>query len=315
MTVIPDLKTLYEIDDSLWLEETIELLKAKKFDALDLDNLIDTLQENADAAGLSPDEKTKLKQFLTDKDTINEYNELINKLQYRIYIDPKQTADEFGDKPEGIILAAGANISAQKGSVTTQINNELTRIGFNRLDVKSMMIDSANGRIHEIEEKIAGLHGKHFRSMLVFYNYIKAKTLPAASDLKSAAIATFFNKFYEDSKLANENLEPFSSIRDKTVENFSFGVDLIFWTLFRITKYYFSGMHANFIKKMTAEIGPQNAEIRKLTLNIGLKEGKLKHICDLVAKTGGIPVERIIPDRAAYYITDDASMNVGIYTI
>ena len=48
-----------------------------------------------------------------------------------------------------------------------------------------------------------------------------------------------------------------------------------------------------------------------MTLNIGLKEGKLKHICDLVAKTGGIPVERIIPDRAAYYITDDASMNVG----
>ena len=43
MTVIPDLKTLYEIDDSLWLEETIELLKARKFDALDLDNLIGEL--------------------------------------------------------------------------------------------------------------------------------------------------------------------------------------------------------------------------------------------------------------------------------
>ncbi len=39
MTVIPDLKTLYEIDDSLWLEETIKLLKAKKFQALDLENL------------------------------------------------------------------------------------------------------------------------------------------------------------------------------------------------------------------------------------------------------------------------------------
>jgi hypothetical protein len=45
MTVIPDLKTLYEIDDSLWLEETIELLKAKKFDALDLDNLIEELED------------------------------------------------------------------------------------------------------------------------------------------------------------------------------------------------------------------------------------------------------------------------------
>jgi hypothetical protein len=45
MTVIPDLKTLYEIDDSLWLEATIELLKAKRFDALDLDNLIEELED------------------------------------------------------------------------------------------------------------------------------------------------------------------------------------------------------------------------------------------------------------------------------
>jgi hypothetical protein len=45
MTVIPDLKTLYEIDDSLWLEEIIELLKAKRFDALDLDNLIEELED------------------------------------------------------------------------------------------------------------------------------------------------------------------------------------------------------------------------------------------------------------------------------
>ncbi|MFM8308757.1 MAG: DUF29 family protein, partial [Microcystis aeruginosa] len=45
MTVIPDLKTLYEIDDSLWLEETIELLKAKHFEALDLDNLIEELED------------------------------------------------------------------------------------------------------------------------------------------------------------------------------------------------------------------------------------------------------------------------------
>ena len=45
MTVITDLKILYEIDDSLWLEETIELLKAKRFEALDLDNLIEELED------------------------------------------------------------------------------------------------------------------------------------------------------------------------------------------------------------------------------------------------------------------------------
>ena len=31
MTVIPDLKTLYEIDDYLWLAETLELLKLKGY--------------------------------------------------------------------------------------------------------------------------------------------------------------------------------------------------------------------------------------------------------------------------------------------
>ena len=48
MNVIPDLKTLYEIDDSLWLEETIEMLKAKNFDALDLENLIEELEDLGD---------------------------------------------------------------------------------------------------------------------------------------------------------------------------------------------------------------------------------------------------------------------------
>ena len=38
------LKKLYEIDDYLWLEETIKLLKTKDLDNLDLDNLIEELE-------------------------------------------------------------------------------------------------------------------------------------------------------------------------------------------------------------------------------------------------------------------------------
>ncbi|MEG3438575.1 DUF29 domain-containing protein [Pannus brasiliensis CCIBt3594] len=45
MSVLPDLKSLYEVDDSLWLEETIALLKEKNFDALDLENLIEELED------------------------------------------------------------------------------------------------------------------------------------------------------------------------------------------------------------------------------------------------------------------------------
>ena len=40
-----NLKELYEIDDYLWLEETIKLLKEKKFQELDLENLIEELED------------------------------------------------------------------------------------------------------------------------------------------------------------------------------------------------------------------------------------------------------------------------------
>ncbi|MFM7875976.1 MAG: DUF29 domain-containing protein [Microcystis panniformis] len=58
MTVIPDLKTLYEIDDSLWLEETIELLKNKRYEALDLENLIEELED------LGNEKKFRVASFL-----------------------------------------------------------------------------------------------------------------------------------------------------------------------------------------------------------------------------------------------------------
>jgi hypothetical protein len=44
MTVKTDLKQLYEIDDQQWLLETINLLKQKKFNELDLENLIEELE-------------------------------------------------------------------------------------------------------------------------------------------------------------------------------------------------------------------------------------------------------------------------------
>lgn len=42
---VNDLKNLYEIDDSQWLEETVNLLKNQQFQGLDLDNLIEELED------------------------------------------------------------------------------------------------------------------------------------------------------------------------------------------------------------------------------------------------------------------------------
>lgn len=45
MKSVTDLKNLYEIDDSQWLETTIKLLKTRQFTALDLENLIEELED------------------------------------------------------------------------------------------------------------------------------------------------------------------------------------------------------------------------------------------------------------------------------
>ena len=45
MATVTHLKRLYEIDDSQWLEEMIELLKQRQFENLDLENLIEELTD------------------------------------------------------------------------------------------------------------------------------------------------------------------------------------------------------------------------------------------------------------------------------
>ncbi len=45
MTVMLDLKSLYEVDEYQWLDETINLLKYQRFNQLDLENLIEELTD------------------------------------------------------------------------------------------------------------------------------------------------------------------------------------------------------------------------------------------------------------------------------
>ncbi|MGK7957094.1 MAG: DUF29 domain-containing protein [Crocosphaera sp.] len=45
MSIITTLKKLHEVDNIQWLEETIELLKNHQFEALDIDNLIEELED------------------------------------------------------------------------------------------------------------------------------------------------------------------------------------------------------------------------------------------------------------------------------
>ena len=52
------LKNLYEIDEHLWLEETIKILKEKRLNDLDLENLIEELES------LSKKDRNRVSSFL-----------------------------------------------------------------------------------------------------------------------------------------------------------------------------------------------------------------------------------------------------------
>ncbi len=58
VTTPQNLKELYEIDDYLWIEETVKLLKEKQFNQLDLDNLIEELED------LGSEKKTSSRKFI-----------------------------------------------------------------------------------------------------------------------------------------------------------------------------------------------------------------------------------------------------------
>jgi Domain of unknown function DUF29 len=53
-----DLKNIYEIDEHLWLEETIKILKENRLDNLDIENLIEELES------LSKKDKNRVSSFL-----------------------------------------------------------------------------------------------------------------------------------------------------------------------------------------------------------------------------------------------------------
>jgi hypothetical protein len=166
--------------------------------------------------------------------------------------------------------------------------------------------DSLDNKIKQVEAKIKLLKGKYFVSSLLFYNHYFITTPPSpvpASNVITAAAADFFQKFYTESKLDTPELDSFP--QKNAVTSFTFGIDLIFLLLFRVSKYYFASFHANFIEKLKEQIGPQNVKLRSLRENVQYKESKLNHVCEIVAKLLGISVVRIIPDRSSYLIKAD----------
>ncbi len=77
-------------------------------------------------------------------------------------------------------------------------------------------------------------------------------------------------------------------------------LDILFYLLYRATNnVIYKIMQSPKLFEGLDEI--KTPDLRKLQQEVDLKEKKLKNICDLIAKTGKFPVERILPDSAKYY--------------
>jgi hypothetical protein len=187
--------------------------------------------------------------------------------------------------------------------LTNSIRKLSNELNYDKEDFYDPLLDTSQYdrfkvAIRKVEDKLKEIKGENFVSSLLNYNYDMFK--PLVNPTLQSGAATFFRKFYDEAQLANpEEQDSYTFIDNNTVP-FSFGVDLIFWLLFRLSKYYFETFHLKFIEKLKEKIGPENAELRSLQTSIQYKESKLNHVSDLVARLIGVPVVRIIPDRSSY---------------
>jgi len=247
-------------------------------------------------------------------ETIEQHTALIDKLKERKdYNDPNFLQTQFNKRSRssassavfGVVTADGGALTKKIKALNRDLQAFVTTADADADEVYTNN-DSLDNKIKQVEAKIKLLKGKYFVSSLLFYNHHFVTTPPPpvpASNVITAAAANFFQKFYTESKLETPELDSFP--QKNAVTSFTFGIDLIFGVLFRVSKYYFASFHANFIEKLKEQIGPQNVELRSLRENVQYKESKLNHVCEIVAKLLGVSVVRIIPDRSSYLIKTD----------
>jgi len=128
---------------------------------------------------------------------------------------------------------------------------------------------------------------KHISRLIRIY---QNKAYTANKDLKV---------FIDDYMAFSLSLKSYLDIYDRSTIDLQFGIDLLFYVLYYVTNNVVSELNKN--KHLFDKIDDRNGELFTIRQEIRFKESKLTHMFDLISKQIGIPVERIIPDRASYY--------------
>ena len=119
------------------------------------------------------------------------------------------------------------------------------------------------------------------------------------ADATEGITEDFINKLEFKPKSSSGQLTSFE-FQDEKLD-----LDILFYLLYRATNIvvYDIMQHPDKFEPLD-EMKTKGLSLRKLQQDVDLKEKNLKNICDLIAKTGKFPVERILPDNKKYYYTD-----------
>ena len=142
-----------------------------------------------DLSGNLPEVNDKKKQFMKDETIIKQLENIIKLIEYRLKQDQTGAAaatnapsPEYNDKKHGVWPTNPPNnIEAQRKIITKAINTELAEVGISKYEHNKG--NNGASKIAEIKAKIRELKGKHFTSMLIFYNYIQAKKTAGMADI------------------------------------------------------------------------------------------------------------------------------------
>ena len=227
-----------------------------------------------------------------------EFNDTIKDAFFKIFEEIKMMLDNLGD----IKNISYLNILSLVNTFKTQI---LDRI--KKFSLKTIFDDYILNRKKITKPNV--VYSKDITFNVYDVEEINGIINTYASDSNEEDVNDAFNRFKNDNVIfkpldtppqgsppKQSLLTPFGFIGGKL------DIDILFYILYRATNnVVYKMMDPELFKALDES---KALKLRKVQQEIDIKEKKLKNMVDLISKTGGFAVERIIPDRAKYYSSE-----------
>jgi len=226
-----------------------------------------------------------------------EFNDTIKDAFFKIFEEIKMMLDNLGD----IKKISYLNILSVVNTFKTQIFDRIKKFS-----LKPVFDDYILNRKKITKPNV--VYSKDITFNVYDVEEINGIINKYKSDSTEDVNDDAFNKFKNDNVIFKpRDTTSVSGQPKQVVTPFGFkgdklDIDILFYILYRATNnVVYKMMDPELFKALDES---KALKLRKVQQEIDIKEKKLKNMVDLISKTGGFAVERIIPDRAKYYSSE-----------